>query len=216
LNHHCKICGSQTREIVIETLGAAYYYCEACEFIAKDENLKLSHEEELGIYETHENSIEDPRYVAYFKKFLDAAVFNHYPKPGYGLDFGSGPSPVLATLLERDYGLTMDIYDHFYSPQKVYVGKKYDLVTSTEVVEHLDDPLAYFSLFESLLKDEGILSIMTLFHHNDNNAFRTWHYVRDQSHRSFYTVKTLEVIAEKTGLELIDTNHHRYSTFRKS
>lgn len=55
----------------------------------------------------------------------------------------------------------MDTYDCFYSPEKVYFGKKYGLVTATEVVEHLDDPLDYFSLFENLLKDDGVLSIMT-------------------------------------------------------
>ncbi|MDO9493204.1 methyltransferase domain-containing protein [Acetobacterium sp.] len=45
--------------------------------------------------------------------------------------------------------------------QIIYLGKKYDLLTATEVVEHLDDPLDYFSLFENLLKDDGVLSIMT-------------------------------------------------------
>gem|GEM_PF-6519834 len=36
LNHNCKICGSKIREITVKTLSAAYYYCDTCEFIAKD------------------------------------------------------------------------------------------------------------------------------------------------------------------------------------
>jgi 2-polyprenyl-3-methyl-5-hydroxy-6-metoxy-1,4-benzoquinol methylase len=35
----------------------------------------------------------------------------------------------------------MEIYDSYFSPEKVFLGKKYNLITSTEVFEHLDDPL---------------------------------------------------------------------------
>ncbi len=33
--------------------------------------------------------------------------------------------------------------------------------------------LDYFSLFENLLKDDGILSIITLFHDKDDEVFKT-------------------------------------------
>jgi len=215
MNKQCKICGEETREIMNEKLGVVFYYYDACEFISKDAEIKLTREEELALYETHENSIDDPTYVAYFKKFLNAAVLDYCTLPGKGLDFGSGPSPVLGMILERDYDFLMDIYDLYYSPEKTYEHKKYDLVTATEVVEHLKYPLEYFKLFESLLKDDGILSIMTLFHARDDAAFENWHYLRDITHISFYTQKTLESIAKMVGLEIIYTNEKRYTTFRK-
>lgn len=45
---------------------------------------------------------------------------HHFEGEKSGLDFGSGPSPVLAMIMERDYGFDMDIYDLFYSPEKPY------------------------------------------------------------------------------------------------
>ncbi len=40
----------------------------------------------------------------------------------------------------------MDVYDRFFPREKVYLGKKYDLLTATEVVEHLDDLPGLFQL----------------------------------------------------------------------
>ncbi|WP_343184988.1 class I SAM-dependent methyltransferase [Anoxynatronum sibiricum] len=194
-------------------MRADYHVCEQCDFIFKEAADIINSDEELRIYNCHQNSIHDPRYVAYFERFLKDAVFPHMNYGRNGLDFGSGPSPVLAQLLERDHGYNMDVYDLFYAPEKVYVGKRYDLITSTEVVEHMRDPMEYFQLFRTLLKPDGILAVMTLFHRNDTNHFLNWHYVRDRSHISFYTPKTMQYMAEKTGLKMIHTNLERYTTF---
>ncbi len=214
MNEFCKICDSKTFTITHKKFGIDYYYCKACGFIAKDERSIISPEEELKIYESHNNSIDDPRYVAFFKRFLESAVFP-YCKGETGLDYGSGPSPVLATILERDYGFSVDIYDLFFSPEREYEGRSYDLITATEVLEHLADPLSHFAIFRRCLKDEGILSVMTLFHPEDENEFLQWYYMRDMSHISFYTPRSMRVIGEKLGLEIIFTDDARYTTFRK-
>ncbi|MFH5835045.1 class I SAM-dependent methyltransferase [Proteiniclasticum sp. C24MP] len=212
MNHRCKLCGSEA-EVIHHPKIADYHYCSNCEFISKDDRHIVSKEEELKIYNKHNNSIEDPRYVEFFYKFLNDAVFPYTTGGNQGFDFGSGPSPVLAQILERHHNYQMDIYDLFYSPEKVYIGKKYDLVTSTEVVEHLKDPIEHFELFANLLKPNGILAVMTLFHHNDSSHFLNWHYIRDWSHISFYTPKTMEYIASRVGLKIIHTNDIRYTTF---
>lgn len=209
----CKICGSETEKIYHPRWGHKYHYCKYCDFIAKDESELISQEEELQIYNQHNNSIEDPKYVAYFYKFLKEAVFEYTSEGKSGFDFGSGPSPVLAELLKKNHGYTMDIYDKFYSTQKVYLNQKYDLVTATEVVEHLTNPVEYFELFAGLLKEKGVLSVMTLFHKCDEEHFWNWHYIRDKSHISFYTSKTMQTIAEQVGLKVIYTNDIRYTTF---
>jgi hypothetical protein len=207
----CKICGAKTREIRHNKLKTSYSQCKLCEFISKDENAIISSQEELKIYNYHNNSIENEKYVAYFKDFLDNAVLPHFNGARFGLDFGSGPSPVLAMILERDYGFDMDIHDLFYSPEKPYKDKQYNLITCTEVIEHLKNPLAYFRLFKELLHDGGILAIMTLFHPNNDIDFMDWFYVRDRSHISFYTPRTLEMIGELIGLKLIYHNGHRHA-----
>ncbi len=84
-------------------MASLYYYCSACEFISKDETMCLPASESLAIYNTHVNSIDDVRYVTYFKKFIESAILPVSNGSKIGLDFGSGPSAVLSQILTRDY-----------------------------------------------------------------------------------------------------------------
>lgn len=213
LDHTCLLCGNATNLIHLSHMKADYHYCDSCQFISKDPRFLIPEGEALKIYNYHNNSIEDLRYVDYFQRFIKTAVLPYASESKEGFDFGSGPSPVLAQLLERDYGYTIDIYDLFYAPEKVYEGKKYHLVTTTEVVEHLQNPLPYFRLFKELLAPGGILAVMTQFHTNVETDFVKWHYVRDHSHISFFTPVTMTYIADQVGLKVIYTDHQRCTTF---
>jgi len=214
MNKKCKICGFETEEFYDKQFNIKFYHCSNCEFISKDENSIITEEEELKIYNYHNNSVEDQNYVDFFKKFLDSSVMKYVNNGKNGLDFGSGPSPVLATILEKDYNYSMDIYDLFYSKEKTYIGKKYDLITCTEVIEHLKNPMEYFLLFKQLLVNDGTLGIMTLFHSNNIEEFCDWYYRRDMSHISFFTAKTMVVISKLIKMELVYTDNNRYSVFK--
>lgn len=212
----CKICNCKTKEIFSEKSKALYHKCLSCDFIFKDDDHLISAEEEMERYNQHKNSVDDLEYVAYFKDFIDKAIIPYCPKAEKVLDFGSGPSPVLTTILERDYGFEkVDIYDLFYSPEKVYEGKKYDLIVSTEVVEHLKDPLKYFLKFKELLVDGGFLCIMTLLHPNDDDKFKSWWYINDESHISFYNNKSINKVAEKVGLKIVYSDNRRYVSLKR-
>lgn len=210
----CKICGYETRIIEVTKECIKYHYCDRCEYISKDPTDHVTEEQELIIYDRHTNSIKDESYIAYFRTFINKSILQYRSDGTRGLDFGSGPEPVLSELLKRDYGFEMDIYDKFYAPEQIYEGKTYDLVTSTEVVEHLDDPIKYFKLFSSLLAKDGILAIMTQFHPKDDAIFSGWHYRRDDSHISFFTPKTIRWIADQVGLEVVFIDHHKNVTLR--
>lgn len=211
----CKVCSTVTRAIHHRTFGM-YHVCDYCGFISKDKSDHVSTSAQQTIYDSHNNSIEDPVYVEYFNNFLKEAVLPSSTNSKSGLDFGSGPSPVLAQILSDTYGYNMDIYDLFYSPQKSYLNKTYDLITVTEVVEHLENPLDYFTLFREHLNEKGILAIMTHFHNNHDEDFLKWHYIRDRSHISFYCERTFEVIAEKMKMKVVYTNHKKFITFEKA
>lgn len=211
----CKVCKSVTTQWVIGRKNTLYHHCSNCEFISKDPSHYITPEEELSRYSTHNNSLEDTSYVAYFKHFIESAVLPFVSEGKFGLDFGSGPSPVLAQLLMRDYGYAMDIYDLFYAPSKVFLGQRYDLVTCTEVVEHIPNPLETFETFKDLLLADGTLAVMTQFHTNQIEDFKKWHYIRDQSHISFFTRKTMETIAERIGLKVVYSNERKYTTFQQ-
>jgi hypothetical protein len=193
-----------------------YHICDYCGFISKDISDHVSALAQQIIYDSHNNSIQDPVYVEYFNHFLNEAVFPYVGNGKRGLDFGSGPSPVLAQILSETYGYNMDIYDLFYSTEKSYLNTTYDLITVTEVVEHLENPLDYFTLFREHLNEKGILAIMTHFHSNNDEDFLKWHYIRDRSHISFYNERTFEVIAEKMNMKAVYTNHKKFITLKKA
>lgn len=213
MNEKCKICGADTREFYDEQFQVHYYYCETCEFISKDEKTIVSTQDEKKEYDLHNNTYENEGYVNMFRDFLNRSVMNFVNDGKEALDFGSGPGPVLAKVLSDEYGYTTDIYDLYYSPERVYEGKKYDLITSTEVVEHLKNPIEYFRLFKDLLKEDGILAIMTLFHPKDDEKFCKWHYRRDKTHISFFTPKTMEYIAQILDMELKYIDDKRCCSF---
>lgn len=151
--------------------------------------------------------------LLFIRRFVKKAVLPFAREGKRALDFGSGPVPVLAILLEREYDYQVDIYDLFFSPKKVYEGKKYDLITSTEVLEHLSDPLGAFKLLASLLAPDGIFALMTLLHQNEDDHFLSWHYIREQSHITFYSLETLSYLAAQAGLEMLYSDKIRYACF---
>lgn len=210
----CKICSSDTKLVYDQQFEINYYRCPKCEFLFMEDEAKISFDEERAVYDTHENSIDNQGYVDMFKNFLDQCVLP-FKQKGKLLDFGSGPEPVLIQVIQRDYDFDTEHYDLHYAPDKIYQGKSYDVIVSTEVVEHISQPLAVFQLLAERLKPGGILAFMTLYHLNDDEHFSDWWYRRDNTHVSFFTLKTLEYIAKECQCELIFTDHKRLTTFRK-
>ena len=215
----CLVCANGTSSFIDERFSVTFHACPACELIFRDRADLLGPDAEKAEYDLHENSIEDRGYVDFLRRFLDAAVVPFCPSlPSdlKALDFGSGPAPVLAALMARDYGWNMEIYDPYYAPKRIFEGKKYHLVTCTEVVEHVREPLATFRKLATLLAPGGVLAVMTLFHQNDQARFLNWHYSRDPTHVAFYTPRTMQTLAGLCGLELIFCNRREYTTFRRN
>ena len=142
----------------------------------------------------------------FFYKFIQASGIDKLKDINNALDFGCGPEPVLKVLLNR-LGLEVDIFDLYFFPQEVFINKKYDLITCTEVFEHLKNPLDTLVLLESLLNENGILAVKTLFHTTCND-FRNWWYRRDSTHICFYSQHTFKWIEDHFNfiIELIDNN----------
>lgn len=210
----CKICGAPTRKFYDKQFDNDYFYCASCEFIARDEEKIVNQTMEKSTYDQHQNTYENEGYVNMFKDFLDRAVMPYVREGKSGLDFGSGPGPVLSQLLSKEYKYDMAIYDLYYAPQTTYKNTTYDLLTCTEVVEHLKDPLSYFKHFKELVKPGGVIGIMTLFHPRDDSKFCDWHYRRDMTHIAFFTPKTMEKISELLDMELLYCDLKRCCSFR--
>lgn len=212
----CKICQSKNvMSYKHPKFDMLFHECMDCEVIYKDEHNRISLDEELSVYNLHENTIENEGYVNYLSNFVDATLASRL-KCGDVLDYGSGPNPVLKYILETKYHYQVNIYDYFYAKDESVFNKMYDAVTSTEVFEHLWNPNKTMEKLKSCLKPNGILAIMTLFHPRNQIKFFDWYYIRDPSHVTFYTPKTFEVLAKRYGYHVIDTNNYRYITLKKS
>ena len=212
---NCKICGHPAITYKHPRFDMTFHECEHCEFIYKDDSHRLSYDEEFSAYNRHQNSEQNMGYVNFLTNFIDAAIMPYIQK-GDVLDFGSGPNPVLAKIMKEQYLFNVDIYDIFYAPKKIYENKTYDLITSTEVIEHLSQPVEVIKVMVDHLKPGGYLSMMTLFHPKDRKAFFEWFYIRDITHLCFYTPKTLEYIAKRLNVEVVYTNEYRYIVLKKT
>ena len=211
----CKICSNVTNTIIDNNLGKVYDVCPHCQLVTLEKKYFVDKAQEKSQYENHNNSFESKGYVKMFEDFLDYFWDNLNQSSTIALDFGSGPGPVLAEIL-KNRGLHVDTYDKFYQPVCVYENKKYDLITSTEVFEHLENPIETLLLLKEHLKESGIIAIMTLFHNNNSRDFLNWWYKRDPTHITFYTPKTFEIMALMCGLNILKCDDKRIIIFTSS
>ena len=210
----CKICHKDTETFYDDYMQCETYHCGSCEFIFKDEQAIISLEKELKVYEQHNNSEENLGYVAMFQDFMDKTFAPYTKNIQTVLDFGSGPNPILANMLKKSE-FDVEHYDKFFAPKKVYENKKYDLITSTEVIEHISDIHEVMKLFSEHLNPQGYLAIMTQFHSNEKEDYLKWWYRRDPTHISFFRPKTFEVLANFYDLVLLYSNDKKLILLQK-
>lgn len=206
----CILCNSKiAKEIKIEK---NYYYCGNCEVIFVDQEEILSPAEEIKRYRMHDNTHDNKGYVNMFRKFITEVIKPYQGKINSVLDFGCGPGPVLADMLE-DMGFKVDIYDPYFYKQKIYQGKKYDLITSTEVFEHLKDPVSIIETLITHLKEGGYLAVMTSYHPGPEDL-KEWYYIWDPTHIIFYNSTTVRWIADYFKLDLVYQDNEKYCLFQ--
>jgi cyclopropane fatty-acyl-phospholipid synthase-like methyltransferase len=163
----------------------------------------LSEAEEKSRYDTHQNDPADSGY----RRFLSRTFLPMQARlaPGScGLDFGSGPGPTLS-LMFQEAGHHVAIYDRFYAPDPSVFDTTYDFITATEVVEHLQHPLAELDRLWGCLKPGGTLGIMTKLV-LDRERFATWHYKNDLTHICFFSQATFRWLARRwqANVEFVD------------
>jgi hypothetical protein len=197
----CALCNSFDL-ILLNDGKKTYRRCKNCDYIFLDRAFILSPQEEKIRYSFHNNDIENEGYVAMFERFFDKVL------PFLGevhtiLDFGCGPGPVMAELLKRR-GYELSLYDKYFHDDTNNLYKPHDCVISTEVFEHLANPLEHLKiLIRNSLKAQGIIALMTQFHPNDDVSFLQWYYKLDETHIGFFSPKTFEYIAQKLGLKIL-------------
>jgi SAM-dependent methyltransferase len=213
---NCPICDYTCESFQNWTQTVQYHTCPNCLYIFKDPSARINPIEEKDRYLTHRNRIDDLEYQGYFERFLTDSV-RHLLVPKWKvLDFGCGPQPVLAHLLQTKYDLDVAIFDPFFTANTNVFEATYDLITCTEVIEHIIDPFSVFELFSRLLHPGGYLAIMTRFHPENERDFLQWFYPRDITHIGFFAEQTFAYLAQTLGFTIISTNHVNIITFQKN
>jgi len=205
----CRICSSGTHRIRDQAFGIDYHHCPSCDFIFMDERALPSTEEERQEYLKHDNTRENTGYVGMLAGFIRSCIVPHQASVRTVLDFGCGPGPVLVELL-TEAGFEVDAYDPHFFPEKVYEGRQYDLITATETLEHIHDPMESLRLLKKHLNPEGKLAVMTRFHPGDPEAFKTWWYRREASHVSFFSPTTISHMAGVLNMKVLMMDAERY------
>jgi 2-polyprenyl-3-methyl-5-hydroxy-6-metoxy-1,4-benzoquinol methylase len=108
-------------------------------------------------------------------------------------------------MLEEN-GVVCDAYDPLYHPDTESNSKKYELIVTTEVFEHLHQPKEVFEVLLKRLKKGGYLAIQTQFHPHDTEAFKKWYYHQDPTHIVFFRPQTFRVLCKKYGCEFVGDN----------
>ncbi len=201
---NCHICNESTESFLHEKTNITYYHCTSCEYIFKSPKCYQDLETQKERYNLHENNEEDEGYRAYFQRFLDF-VLPHVDNVKTALDFGCGRTSLLAQLLE-DEGIACDYYDPIYHPDTLDEKKRYDLIVSTEVFEHLHQPREVFAQLLEKLKSGGYLAIQTEFHSNEQVSFQQWWYPQDETHIIFFRAKTFRVLCKIYGCQFVVEN----------
>ncbi len=194
----CPLCGTSASVFCEATELGDYLLCPECDLKFLDPARRLGPEEERKRYALHHNDVDDPRYRAFLRPVVDE-VLRRVPVGGKGLDFGAGPGPAAARMLEES-GYSIRLFDPIFHPDDEALFGKYDFVLTTEVVEHLHRPGDVFTQFRRMLNPGGLLVVMTSLTDGIDD-FKKWYYRRDPTHVGFYSSRTARWIAERYGFK---------------
>ena len=193
---HCPVCRAATARPFMTVATSDYWRCEACEATFLDPGQRLSPQAERAHYLTHRNDPSDEGYRAFLAR-LAGPLLERIGPGGEGLDYGCGPGPALAAMLQ-DAGHRVSLYDPFFADDPAALARTYDFITCTETAEHFHDPRAEFARLDGLLRPGGWLAVMTCFQ-TDDGRFAAWRYRADPTHVVFYREATLRGLARRLG-----------------
>lgn len=196
----CPLCREEDARAYHQDRFREYYRCPACCLVFVPHWQFLPAEEEKKRYDQHRNSPDDPDYRGFLGR-LFLPLRQRLAPGSEGLDFGSGPGPTLSLMFE-EAGHSMTIFDPFYADHPAALERRYDFITTTEVVEHLHDPGRELDRLWACLKEGGWLGIMT-GHAGDEEAFSQWYYKKDPTHVCFFSRRTFAWLARRWETEAV-------------
>lgn len=195
----CPLCRHCAAQFYHRDKFREYYQCTVCALVFVPPEFRLSSEREKAYYDLHENSLGDEGYRRFLSRCAQPLLDELAPG-SEGLDFGCGPAPLLAKILEAA-GHRVELFDAYYAPDKRAVERDYDFIVATEVVEHLSAPGDELERLWGRLRAGGTLALMTKLVISPER-FAGWHYTRDPTHICFFSASTFLWLAQRLQADL--------------
>jgi SAM-dependent methyltransferase len=192
----CPLCGHERVAPYYRDALRPYLQCLRCRLVFVSPAYRPSLARERSEYDLHQNDVHDPGYRRFLSRVV-TPLLARLPAGARGLDFGCGPGPALAAMLE-EAGYSVALYDPYYRPDPAVLEPGYDFICATEVVEHLHHPGRELDRLWRLLAPGGVLGIMTKLV-SDRAAFAGWHYKNDVTHVCFFSRDTWAWWADAQG-----------------
>jgi SAM-dependent methyltransferase len=193
----CPLCGAAAAvRPLVRAHGRDFLECGGCRLIHVPAEQRPTEAEERAHYASHRNEVYDPRYRGFLDR-LALPLAERLAPGAEGLDFGCGPGPALARMLE-ERGFAMEVFDPFFAPHPEALRRDYDFVTCTETAEHFHHPGREFQRLDRLLRPGGWLGVMTEMP-PDRPDLKRWRYARDPTHVAFYRSDTMRWIGGRFG-----------------
>jgi Methyltransferase domain len=198
----CKICDSGTSDFGKATVMgkhvAFYRKCESCGFIFASDPYWLAEAYNSAITSTDMGTVSRTESCSMATK---AVIDLFYHSSATFLDYGAGYGMFARRM--RDLGYNFSAYDthcrNMFSEEFALdslEGKHFDLTTAFEVLEHLEQPM---SIIGAIFAHSDHFLATTEIVPNPVPRLEDWWYFAPEhgQHISFYTLKTLNLIAEK-------------------
>ncbi len=210
---NCLVCASSNLRL-LETKRKKFFRCASCGFSFLHPDFLPSEEAAFNRYKKHHNNEDDEAYKQFLSKIIGRALF-YADKAESVIDWGSGPNPLASRLL-REKGFSVFSWDPYFSfsekPEKAF----YDLALCIETAEHFFYPKKDFAAFFETVKPGAFAIIHThLALEEDDDAFLRWWYTEDITHVSFYSKRSLELLACMNDAELIAVENDKLAIFNK-
>ena len=202
---NCKICDTESRPFasakVLGKYDVEYFQCPRCRFVQTEDPYWLS---EAYSSEIHSQDMGMPSRNVYLATVSVSIISMLFGGRGRYLDYGGGYG--MYVRLMRDRGFDFSWYDA-HSENLFAQGfagdlqKKYDLLTSFEMFEHLQDPVAEI---ESMFQLAPTLFFSTeLLPETNPTPAEWWYYNPDHGqHISVFSSEALQILAERFGVRV--------------
>ncbi|MDQ3048356.1 MAG: class I SAM-dependent methyltransferase [Bacteroidota bacterium] len=232
MHTHCLLCNSGSLKDLEKYKNAFLTRCTNCRFVFSRRIPTTT--ELIEHYKGYPRNTDiSPITIKRYHELLDS--FELYRTSGNLLDIGCGDAYFLEEAKKRNW----NVYGTEFTDDAVKIGMKkgitihkgvlnpadygdtkFDVITSFEVIEHINNPIIELDNIISILNKKGIFYFTTP---NFNSLSRfmlkdKWNVIEYPEHLSYYTPQTIDTFFRGKGLKkiMLQTTGINFSRFRES